>query len=136
MRNVLMALGPFRFEMARLAHDSLARRLELRWPAQERIGRPLALQYVGPGEERVTISGTLYPEVTGGANRLDDMRKTAQRGQALMLVSGLGRVFGRFAILSVETTGTFLDRAGEPRKIEFSLEIAAYGDDGRSGGFR
>ncbi|QPC44643.1 phage tail protein [Kaustia mangrovi] len=131
MAGVLMGLGPLRFEMAKTAYEELARKAEARWPAQERIGRAPALQFVGPGADTIELNGTVYPGQIGSADTVDRMRELATEGEAMMLVSGTGRVFGRFVIARAEHTGSHFDERGGARRLEFRLEVRAYGEDGK-----
>lgn len=127
---VLMGLGPFRFSVAGAVYQQLTREVTARWPVQERVGRRPALQFTGPGEERLTLAGTIYPHYTGGLDQIRGMRAQAQAGAPLMMVSGLGDVYGLWVITSVRDTESFLRADGLPRKVEFTLELSAYGADG------
>ena len=68
---MLMSLGMFPFSLPTLAHDDLSRRTAWRHATSQRIGARDASQYVGPGEESITIGGTAHAELTDG--------RTAQR---------------------------------------------------------
>jgi phage protein U len=57
------------------------------------------------------------------------MRARAETGEPMMMVDGLGWVWNRWAILSVEETKTVFLADGAPQKIEFSMELQAYGED-------
>ena len=128
--RVMMGLGPFRFSVGRSMYQRLTREVTARWPVQERVGRRPALQFTGPGEEHLTLEGTIYPHYTGGLEQIRGMRAQAQAGAPLMMVSGLGDVYGLWVILNVRDTESFLRADGLPRKVEFTLELSAYGPDG------
>jgi phage protein U len=99
------------------------------------VGRRPALQFTGPGEEHLTLEGTIYPHYTGGLGQIRGMRAQAQAGAPMMMVSGLGDVYGLWVITSVRDTESFFMAGGLPRKVEFTLELSAYGPDGvRLGG--
>lgn len=127
---VMMGLGPFRFHLATAAYQTLERSDEYRWEAQDRIGRHPAMQFIGAGHTTFNLSGTIYPNFRGGLGQLDAMRAVAAAGAPSVLVSGLGRIFGSFVILSVDETQTYFLPNGAPRKQEFSLELKSYGPDG------
>ena len=132
---VMMGLGAFRFSVSGAVYQRLTREVSARWPVQERVGRRPALQFTGPGVERLTLEGTIYPHYTGGLEQIRGMRAQAQAGAPLMMVSGLGDVFGLWVIQMVRDTESFLRADGLPRKVEFTCELAAYGPDGvRLGG--
>lgn len=123
--QVLMALGSFRFS-APGGMDQAKRSSKWRWPSQERIGAAPALQYTGPGEDKVTLSGTIYPHYTGGLGQVDAMRAQAGRGSPLPLVDGGGRYWGEYVILSIDETRSSLLSDGSPRKVEFEIELQRY----------
>lgn len=131
--SILMGLGPFRFETTRHAYEELERTVCGRWPAQERIGRRPALQFVGAGKSKIRIDATIYPELTGGLGQVEAMGVAAEAGAILMLVAGTGRVFGRYVITSLSDRQSFIDRDGTPRKVEVEITLERYGEDG--GGF-
>lgn len=126
---VLMTLGSFGFSLGTAAYHEFARKNEYRWQAQPRLGRPPAYQYVGPGSDTVDLRGTLYPGFRGGPAQLDALRAAAGQGQPLLLTDGGGRVWGRWAILSLEETRTVFFADGAPRRVDFRLELAFYGEE-------
>ncbi|MGR3435284.1 MAG: phage tail protein [Shimia sp.] len=126
---VMMALGRFRFGINSDAHQRLTRTSPYRWPAQERIGREPALQFVGPGVETMTLAGTIHPHFRGGLRQVDGMRAQAGRGVPMMMVDGHGFVWRRWVIVNVSETRTVLMADGAPRQIDFTLELQRYGED-------
>jgi phage protein U len=65
MLEVMMALGSYRFSLSTAAYDSLERTAAWRWPAQDVLGAHPVRQYVGPGEQTISVSGTIYPHYKG-----------------------------------------------------------------------
>lgn len=127
--TVMMALGLFRFGMANDAYQSFSRSAGYRWGKVDRVGRAPALQYAGPDAQTVSLKGVIYPHFRGGLRQVDLMRARAETGEPMMMVDGLGWVWNRWAILSVEETKTVFLADGAPQKIEFSMELQAYGED-------
>lgn len=130
MASVMMGLGAFRFAIDTAAYQQLQRTSEYRWESQDRIGRAPAMQFIGAGHETFTLEGIIYPHFKSGLGQLDLMRAQAGLGVPLTLVSGFGRIFGFFVIMTVDETQTFFLANGMPRKQEFSLELKSYGTDG------
>lgn len=126
---VMMALGAFRFGVNRASYQSFTRAAAWRWEAQDRLGRRPALQFLGPGIEEITLEGEIYPHFKGGLRQVEMMRLVASAGQPLMLVDGLGWVWDRWVITSIEETKTVFLADGAPRKIEFNVTLQAYGSD-------
>lgn len=124
----LAALGWFVFALRSLPIASMSRQTDQRWRSQDRAGAPPAAQYLGPGEDTLTIEGTLYPELTGGPINLDRLRTMADSGKAWILLDGQGHHRGRWYITSVNETRSALLGNGLARKIDFSVLLSRYWD--------
>lgn len=126
---MMMALGDFVFELRGAAYQDFQRQTEWRHASQSRIGQRPASQFLGPGPDTITLSGTLLPELTGGRATLDELRAMGDRGEAWPLVEGSGRIYGLHKIRSVSETATVFFPDGVPRKIEFSLVLERVDDE-------
>ena len=124
---MLMAIGLFAFGLPTLLPDQLQRRSSWKHAGQSRVGAPDASQYLGPGEDRITLPGTLLPELAGSFEALRTLRTMADVGDAYPLVLGTGQVLGLFVIKSLDETGTFLMVDGVARKTDFSIELDRVG---------
>lgn len=124
--TVLLALGAYRFAVSNGAYQKFDRTSAWRWPSTDRIGVAPAPQYVGPGDDTITIDGVIFPHFRGGLRQIDQMRAQAGLGMPLPLVSGYGRYFGVYVIEKIKETQESLMSDGAPRKIEFQIELKAY----------
>lgn len=139
---MMLALGFFVFMRQTLPFQSMQRDAEYRWPSNSRIGKRDAFQFLGVGEEKITLSGELYPEITGGKLTLTTVRLMAEEGRAWPLLSGNGMIYGMYVINSVSETGAEFFTDGSPRKITFNLALtrvdeslaAIYGDLNKQAG--
>lgn len=129
MISVMMQLGRFKFSIATAAYQAFSHSTNYRWQAQERFGRLPAHQYTGPGEDSITLSGDIYPSFAGGLHQIESMRGEALKGQPMQMVDGLGYVWGRWVILSIEESKETFFSDGVARKQSFTLKIAQYGED-------
>lgn len=130
MIDVMMMLGlEYQFSVDAAAFQTLSRSAEYRWPAQDRIGRPPARQFTGPGAESITLSGTVYPHYKGGLGQMDRLRAVAGKGEPLRLVDGTGADRGLWCVEKVDETRTAFTRRGAARRIDFSLTLARYGEE-------
>ena len=127
--DYLMRLGNYTFAMETAAYQQLQRTNTYRWQAQDRIGRQPAQQYLGLGEETITLEGVIYPHFRGGLRQLDAMRAEAGQGRPLMLTDGTGQVFSLWVIKAVEETRKVLAANGTPHRMDFRLSLARYGED-------
>lgn len=129
---VQMALGAFRFSVFSAAYQGFSRAASHRWATMDRIGRAPAHQYLGPEAEEIGIEGVIFPGYEYallGGNQLSQMRAQAGLGQPLMLVDGLGFVWGRWVVRSVSEDQSVFMPDGAARRIGFRLQLSAYGED-------
>ncbi len=129
MSETMMALGSYRFSIDSAAYQELKHSQAYRWQAQERLQRRPAMQFLGAGEESIELSGVIYPHFKGGLEQLDTMRAEANKGQPLLLVDGLGFVWGRWVITQIDEGQSFLQGNGQPLKQSFQLKLVNYGTD-------
>jgi len=127
---MLMTLGFFVFDMPTAPYQVIDRDSSWRIASNNRVGARPAYQFIGPGEDKITLSGTLYPEITGGRTSLDLIRNMAEQGKAWPLIEGTGRNYGFWSITSIKETSSELMRDGAPQKITFSIELVRVDDKG------
>lgn len=138
--DVLMTLGDgqaqFRFAVHTAAYQSLSRRTEWRWPAQDRLWNDPARQFTGRGADEITIEGVILPAFRGGLGQVNAMRALADAAlrdgsgaRPLLLVTGYGDVLGEWVITSLEEDQPVIGAAGAPLEQRFRLTLAAYARD-------
>jgi hypothetical protein len=128
MQYQMMAFGQFAFGMGTLAYQQLQRQTDWRHAENSRVGARPAGQYVGPGQDRISLSGLLVPEFAGNRLALDQLRTMGDAGSAWPLVSGDGTVLGQYVLMSVHETQAVHMQDGTPRRIEFQLELRRVDD--------
>lgn len=130
-------LGPFRFDVRNVPLASLARSSDFRWAAQQRAMRAPGMQFLGAGEDQITLVAVVYPLVLSpnGISQIAAMRSAAGTGARYPLVAMSGEVYGLWVFTSIEETQTHFAPTGEPQKIECNISISAYGADGAGLGF-
>lgn len=129
MSETMMALGRYRFSIDTAAYQELKHSQAYRWQVQERLQRRPAMQFVGAGEELIELSGVIYPHFRGGLQQLEAMRREASQGQPLLLVDGLGFVWGQWVIVYIDEGQSFFQGNGQPLKQSFHLKLVNYGAD-------
>ncbi|WP_259678032.1 phage tail protein, partial [Klebsiella pneumoniae] len=95
---MMLALGMFVFMRQTLPHQTMQRDAEYRWPSNSRVGKRDSFQYLGPGDEKITLAGVLYPELTGGKLTMTAIRLMADEGRAWPLLDGTGTIYGMYVI--------------------------------------
>lgn len=127
---MMMALGMFIFSLETLAYQEFQRQTEWRHGATSRIGTNPARQYLGRGDDTITLPGVLLPALAGTTLSLDTLRYMADTGKAWPLVEGTGKIYGVWVIESLQETRTLFFRDGAARRIEFTLVLKRI-DEGR-----
>lgn len=127
---MMMTLGMFVFGLPTLAYQELQRTTEWRHASTSRIGTNPASQFLGRGEDTITLPGTLLPGLVGSPLSLDVLRKMADTGKAWPLIGGTGRIYGTWVITSISETQQVFFEDGTPRRYEFTISLKRI-DDGR-----
>ena len=126
---MMMAYGLFVFGLSTAAYQELQRQTDWRHQSQGRIGRRPARQFLGPGEETITLTGTLLPQFTGGQQSLDQLRQMADQGAAWPLIEGAGTYYGLYVIASLNERKSEFFRDGAAQQIEFDLRLERIDED-------
>lgn len=120
---MLMIYGMFVFELKTIPFQKMSETINYRYPSNNRFGERPATQFVGVGEEKITLSGVLYPEVTGGRVSLELYKRQADFGIAWPLINGSGILLGFYVNESIQTDREEFFNDGTPRKIEFTFSL-------------
>lgn len=123
MNGVLMILGYFVFILQTVPYQSLQQNIGWNHPSNSRVGRRPAYQYIGRDEETLTLSGAMYPQLTGGKIMFDLLRDMGNTGEPYYLIDGSGTIYGQFVIVRISIEQTYFFADGTARKIEFTIEL-------------
>lgn len=127
---MMMALGMFVFSLETLAYQEFQRQTDWRHGSTSRIGTNPARQFLGRGDDSITLPGVLLPALAGSPLSLDVLRMMADTGKAWPLVEGTGKIYGLWVIESLSDNRTLFFQDGAARRIEFTLKLTRI-DDGR-----
>lgn len=127
---MMMALGMFVFSVETIAYQEFQRQTDWRHGSTSRIGTNPARQFLGRGDDSITLPGVLLPALAGSQLSLDALRMMGDTGKAWPLVEGSGKIYGLWVIESLSDTRTIFFRDGAARRIEFTLKLTRI-DDGR-----
>ena len=120
---MMMALGLFVFSLQTASYEELQRTTNWRHPSNSRIGSTPAYQFVGKGEDTITLKGSIYHELTQNRITLDQVRQMADTGKAYTLIEGTGKIYGLVIIESLDETKTYFFKDGAARKTEFTITL-------------
>lgn len=126
---MMMVFGLFVFELWTLPYQQLQLSRHWRNVKNDRVGRSAKWQYVGAGENQLTLGGLLYPEITGGNLSLGAVSTMAYTGLAWPLIDGVGSIYGMYVITGLQETHQELDRYDKAKKIEFTLSLQRVDED-------
>ncbi|OBU84557.1 oxidoreductase [Chromobacterium subtsugae] len=124
----MMALGLFVFMMDTLPYQDFKQKYAWRWPANGRVGRRPAYQFLGADEETISLSGRLLPELTGGDTSLALLKLMADQGKAWPLIEGTGAIYGFYVVESLDITRQDFFSDGKARALDFTLALKRVDD--------
>lgn len=121
--RTLMSFGLFVFGLETLAPDGYQRRRTWRHAASERfLARP-ARQFVGPGEDNVSLFGTLIPEIAGSFGAIETLAEMAATGDPQPLVDGRGQQWGQYVLVNLDESGSNIIAGGIARRVDFAIDL-------------
>ncbi|CDG18601.1 phage tail protein [Xenorhabdus doucetiae] len=120
---MMAALGLFVFMLKTTPYQSFQHKQSWRHAFNSRVGARPAWQFVGSDNDTITLSGELYPELTGGSLSLTALKLMADSGKAWSFIDGSGAIYGMFVIESIDETKTEFMSGGAARKISFTLTL-------------
>lgn len=129
---MMAALGMFIFSLTTLSHQELSRRTSWRHVQSSRVGAREANQFVGPGEDSISLSGMVATEFQDGDANLSMLRDMAEQGEAWPLVDGTGQVFGSFVITGLDEKRGYFYPDGRARRIEFDISLLQVDDEAQA----
>lgn len=126
---MMMIYGMFVFMRTTAPYQSLEQNGEFRHVKNDRVNKSAKWQYIGAGENTITLTGLLYPEITGGDTSLTALWTMAYAGKAWPLIEGTGMIYGMYAVKSIRVNRTEFLPDGKAQKIEFTLSLQLQSED-------
>lgn len=125
----LMTLGMFIFGMESAPYQELQREREWRFATSERHGARDVAQFIGPGGERISLSGLLVPELGARYSSIATLAAMADTGDAYPLIDGGGLIFGHYRITRIDESHQTIMAGGIPRQVGFRIELERDADE-------
>ena len=125
LQNYAMAvLGMFVFTQKTIPFQTLDRESNWRHPTNSVVGGMPKTQFTGKEGEKITISGRLMPEITGGRFSIKMLELMADSGGSFPLIDGATfELVGFFVIESQSENRYEKFGDGAPRAIDFTLNL-------------
>lgn len=122
--RTLLTLGMFVFGMDTLAYSQFQRKMDWRHGKSERHGARPATQFLGAGEDAITIEGVLVPEVQGNYGAIARLIEMASTGDNWpMTLAATGEVLGNFEIKNLDQRWRNIMAGGLPRQVDFAVDL-------------
>jgi uncharacterized protein len=124
------------FSINTRSFENLMRKVEYRWPKIDRLGRRPARQWIGVGDDRITLKGVVFPNLDVGlglpvgTRQIEQMRQLAEQGSPYDLITGTGQNLGKWVITDISETQHDPHPDGQPRKQEYDMDLGFYGSSG------
>lgn len=125
---MMLALEDFIFEIGTLPYQQLQQATSWKFAKAERFGLRDAVQFVGPGDDKITLTGALFPGFAGAFSSMEQIRTMGDKGLGYTLTSGTGDVMGQWRILSFNVNSSEFLIDGVARKADFTLELERVDD--------
>ena len=119
----LMQLGAVTFSLRPINTHEYSVSSATEFAQKPVVGARQPYEWVGEGDQKMTISGMMLPKHLGGLNEMAVIHTMRESGIAQLLLRGDGKVLGWFLIESVDETSTNLDADGVGFQIEFSITL-------------
>ena len=125
LQNYAMAVvGMFVFTQKTIPFQTLDRESNWRHPTNSVVGGMPKTQFTGKDGEKITISGRLMPEITGGRFSIKMLELMADSGGSFPLIDGATfEIVVFFVIESLSETRSEMFGDGAPRAIDFTLNL-------------
>jgi len=120
---MMMIYGLLPFMRQTLPYTQLMHDSSWSWANNSRVGTRPAAQFTGKGNDKITLSGELRPELTGGPVKALAFQLLADEGRAWPLIGGDGTIYGMYVIESFKTTHSDFYADGSARVIAFTLSL-------------
>lgn len=119
---MMMIFGSFIFSIPTATYQQLQRKTSWRYGSNNRVGDMPAYQFLGRGDDTITIEGSIVPEF-GSQLSLTALRTMGDVGKSYALIAGTGKVLGLYKLDDMSETQTYFFKDGAPRKVDFTLTL-------------
>ncbi|WP_039045797.1 phage tail protein [Plesiomonas shigelloides] len=120
---MMLSLGLFVFMLKTVPYQELQQQKAWRHATNSRIGRRPSSQFLGPDTDVITLTGTLFPALTGGRFSMLTLEQMADTGKAWSLLDGAGTIYGMYVIESINQTKKVFFSDGSARQIDFTISL-------------
>nr|WP_210259488.1 phage tail protein [Devosia sp. 1635] len=129
---VLYSIGSLTLDTRPFSVDDVARSAAADFATKPLMGSLPGREFMGEGDDKITLSGQLLPFKTGGLTELEVAHGFRRSGQRLPVMRGDGKMFGWFAIESIQENHSDLMRDGVGFVVKHTISLVKVGPEGAS----
>ncbi|MGY6709692.1 MAG: phage tail protein [Rhizobiaceae bacterium] len=130
---MLYMIGTLMLDTRPFNADEMSREAGADIASKPLIGRLPGKEFMGEGDDRITLSGQLLPFKTGGLTGLEIAHSMRRRGARFPLHRGDGYRLGWFAITNISERQSHLARNGVGHVVTYSITMEKVQPDAGAG---
>ncbi len=131
---MLYSIGALTLDTRPFSVDEMQRSTSADFADKPVMGGMIAREFMGEGEEKITLSGQLLPFKTGGLTELEMAHGFRRSGQKLPVLRGDGARLGWYVIDTITENHTDLMRDGVGFFVKHSISLTKVSPAGASPG--
>lgn len=130
MEYIPLKLGDHEFIVTKTCYNKLSRVRQYNYVEHDRTNDVKRIRYQSRNPEQIDLDGVIMTYLSGkkGLEFCDKLALDAEKGEPLLLVDGLGKFHGKFAVTRISDTKEHALLDGIPQKITFKITIREYND--------
>ena len=129
---MLIQIGAVQLDTFPFGADTIDRTAGADFAVKPVLGALPNREFMGEGDDELTISGQLLPRKIGGLTELEALHSFRRAGEQLPVMRGDGRMLGWFAITRIQEAHKDLERDGVGFTVEHTIDLVRVGPEGAS----
>jgi phage protein U len=118
--NILLySWGPLQFTVWPLNIHQAQHQTASDWAKKEIVGAAIYREWVGEGDEQISVRGRLFPYRIGGLRNLEALETMRREGITALLVRGDGAILGWYICEKLARQHSFLGPEGVGKQLDF-----------------
>lgn len=127
---MLYQIGTLTLDTRPFSADDVDRSASADFAVKPLIGAMPGREFMGEGDDKLTISGQLLPFKTGGLTHLEIAHGLRRSGQRLPVMRGDGKMFGWFVIEDIRESHSELMRDGVGFVVKHTIKLVKVSPEG------
>ena len=129
---MLYSIGTITLDTRPFSVDDVERSGSADFAVKPLIGSLPGREFMGEGDEKLSISGQLLPSKIGGLTELEALHAMRRSGQRLPVMRGDGKMFGWFVIEDIRESHSQLLANGIGFTVKHTISLTKTSPDGAS----